>query len=207
MVDIKPRLKVEGVVTQTLKASGQTQGEYFVTEQVDQLELTYQGIAGDHHAGLTRVSGAREPWYKRGLEMRNERQLSVLAEDELVQVASEMKLEEIKPEWIGANLMLEGIPNFSLLPARTVLIFEGGVSLRVDGYNGPCRIAGGEIARFSGVDASSVKGDFTRTDIALAFKDGAHMKRGLVVWVEREGVIRPGEKVVGHVWPQWIYEG
>ena len=206
MVEITPRQKVEGVVTQTLKVTGDTKGAYFVSDNVDQLELTYQGIAGDHHVGLTRQSGAREPWYKRGLEMRNERQLSVLCETELREVAQNMALDEIKPGWIGANLMLEGIPDLSLLPARTVLIFEGGVSLRVDGYNGPCRIAGGEIARFSGETPSNKeKGDFTATDIALAFKDAAHMKRGIVVWVEREGVIRPGEKVVGHVWPQWIY--
>ncbi len=203
MVEITPRQKVEGVVTATLRA----EGDGFVSAPVEQLELTYDGIAGDYHEGLTRASGGREPWYKRGLEMRNERQISVLANDEMLTIAKNMGLEKIDPGWIGANLVLDGITNLSLLPARTVLIFEGGVSLRVDGYNGPCRNAGGEIARFTGADASSVGGDYTATDIALAFKDAAHMKRGLVVWVEREGVIRPGEKVVGHVWPQWIYQG
>ena len=201
MVEITPRQKVEGVVSATFKASGKD----FVSQAIDQLELTYDGIAGDFHEGETRLSGAREPWYKRGLEMRNERQISILAVDELAQIAAIMGLEEIDPSWIGANLMLDGIANFSLLPASTVLIFEGGVSLRVDGYNGPCRIAGGEIARYTNVDASAVKGDFTATDIALAFKDAGHMKRGVVAWVEREGVIRAGEKFVGHIWPQWIY--
>ena len=203
MVEITPRQKVEGIVTATLKADGKG----FVSRPVEQLELAYGGITGDFHYGETRASGVREPWYKRGLEMRNERQVSILADDELAQVAAHMGLDEINPGWIGANLMLDGIANLSLLPARTVLIFEGGVSLRVDGYNGPCRIAGGEIARFSGADASEVGGDFAATDVALAFKDAAHMKRGIVVWVEREGIIRPGEKVVGHVWPQWIYGG
>ncbi len=203
MVEILPRMKVNGVVTATLKA----EGDGFVSLSVPKLELSYEGIKDDYHSGLTRKSGAREPWYKRGIEMRNERQVSVLADDELTEIAQAMKLDEIQPGWIGANLMIDGIPNFSLLPARTVLIFEGGVTLRVDGYNGPCRIAGGEIARHTGVDASSVNGDFTATDIALAFKDAGHMKRGLVVWVEREGVIEPGEKVVGHVWPQWLYQG
>ncbi len=201
MVEITPRKKVEGVVSATLKA----QAESFVSLDVEQLEMTYEGIAGDYHRGNVRKSGAREPWYQRGIEMRNERQISILAEDELVDVAGNMGLDELKPGWIGANLVISGIPDLSLLPARTVLIFENGVSLRVDGYNGPCRIAGGEIARHTGVDASSNDGDYTRTALALSFVQAAHMKRGIVAWVEREGIIRPGEKVVGHVWPQWVY--
>ncbi|MCF6322679.1 MAG: MOSC domain-containing protein [Rhizobiaceae bacterium] len=203
MVEITPRKKVNGVVTATLKA----QGDDFVSLPVEQLELTYEGIAGDYHSGITRKSGAREPWYERGIEMRNERQVSMLAQDELATIAKNMDLDKIDPGWIGANLMVEGVPDFSLLPARTVLIFEGGVTLRVDGYNGPCRIAGGSIAKHMGGHNRETDGvfDACATDLALAFKDAAHMKRGLVVWVEREGVIRPGEKFVGHVWPQWIY--
>lgn len=202
MVEILPRQRVNGVVSATLKAEGNS----FVSQPVEQLNLTYEGIAGDYHRGLTRKSGAREPWYARGLEMRNERQVSALADDELAEVANNMNLDGIDPGWIGANLMIDGIANFSLLPPRTVLIFEGGVTLRVDGYNAPCRIAGGEIARALGADASGVGGDFAATDVALSFKDAGRMKRGLVVWVEREGVIRPGEKVVGHVWEQWLYQ-
>ena len=203
MVEIIPRKKVNGVVSATLKA----EGEDFVSRPVEQLELTYEGIAGDYHSGLTRKSGAREPWYERGVEMRNERQVSMLAVDELAKIARNMELDRIEPGWIGANLVVDDVHDFSLLPARTVLVFEGGVSLRVDGYNAPCRIAGGSIAKHAGGQNRETDGvfDASATDLALAFKDAAHMKRGLVVWVEREGVIRPGEKFVAHVWPQWIY--
>lgn len=203
MVDIVPRQKIKGIVTATLRAAGKD----FVSKPVNQLEVTYEGIAGDYHNGLTRKSGAREPWYERGIEMRNERQISVLADDELAQIAKAMDLDHIDPGWIGANLMLDGIANLSLLPARTVLMFEGGVSLRVDGYNAPCRIAGGSIADHVGGGKRDIDGvfDTSTSDLALAFKDAGYMKRGIVVWVEREGIIRPGEKVVGHVWPQWIY--
>ena len=122
MVETIARQKVEGIVTATLKA----EGEDFVSQSVDQLELTYNGIAGDYHEGLTRLSGGREPWYKRGTPMRNERQVSILAEDELAQIAQNMNIEQLKPGWIGGNLVIDGISNFSLLPPRTVLIFEGG---------------------------------------------------------------------------------
>ena len=75
----------------------------------------------DFHAGHTRRSGGREPWYPRGTEMRNERQLSIVAADELAMVAERMAIAEIRPEWIGANLVLEGVPRLSMLPSGTLL--------------------------------------------------------------------------------------
>lgn len=189
--------KIQGRVTRTLMAGG----DDFISADVSELELTYGGIKGDVHEGLTREADAREPWYKRGVEMRNERQLSVLSEEELSEIAAAMSLDMIDPGWIGANLVFEGIPNLSFLPPRTVLIFEGGVSLRVDGYNAPCRFAGGGIARHIGVEAA----DPAKSDVALLFPKAAHMKRGIVAWVEREGTIRPGESFTARVWDQWIY--
>ncbi len=202
--------KLTATVTQVLMA----QCKNFVSEPVEELPLSYDGIRGDFHAGLVRASGGREPWYPRGTEMRNERQVSILSEEELALIAVDMGLKEVKPGWIGTNLVLEGIPDMSFLPPRTLLMFEGGVTLRVDGYNAPCRQAGGEIARHVGASKSggplgeAAKGsevDWQSTDMALAFKDAAHMRRGLVAWVEREGVIKPGEKLMVRIWEQWIY--
>jgi len=177
----------------------------FVSKPVEVLPLTYEGISGDFHAGLTRKSGGREPWYKRGTDMRNERQISILSVEELAQIAAGMGAETLEAGWIGANLVLEGIPHLSYLPPRTLLFFDGGVTLRIDGYNAPCRLAGGMVAKHMDVDAGGR--DFSETDEALAFKDAAHMKRGLVAWVEREGEIKPGEGVTARVWEQWIYPG
>jgi len=42
--------------------------------------------------------------------------------------------------------------------------------------------------------------------MALSFKDAGYMKRGLVVWVEREGTIKPGEGFTVRIWEQWLYE-
>ncbi|RVB08313.1 MAG: molybdenum cofactor sulfurase, partial [Mesorhizobium sp.] len=95
--------------------------DHFQTRPVDELLLDFDGIAGDFHAGPTRRAGGREPWYPRGTEMRNERQLSIVAADELAVVAQRMGLAEIRPEWIGANLVIEGVPNLSMLPAGTLL--------------------------------------------------------------------------------------
>ena len=59
----------------------------FQTSPVEALRLGFEGIEGRFHAGSTRRSGGREPWYPRGTEMRNESQLSIVAGDELAIVA------------------------------------------------------------------------------------------------------------------------
>lgn len=199
MIELQPKKKVEGRVTDVLKAAG----DDFISQSVAALALTYDGIEGDYHVGLTRRSGGREPWYPRGTEMRNERQVSLLSVEELAEIAAGLGIDRLDPGWIGGNVILEGIPNMTFLPPRALLLFEGGVTLRVDGYNGPCRLAGGAIAERTGVAAPD--GDYTRSDLALAFKSAAYMKRGLVAWVEREGEIRPGERVTARLWEQWIY--
>ncbi|MEO5758745.1 MAG: MOSC domain-containing protein [Mesorhizobium sp.] len=172
--------------------------DHFETRPVDELRLGFDGISGDFHAGPTRRSGGREPWYPRGTEMRNERQLSIVAADELAIVAERMGLAEIKPEWIGANLLIEGLPNLSMLPSGTLLFFKGGVTIKVDAQNGPCRIAGRSIAEHAGM-ADIEAG-------ALLFPKAAKRLRGVVAWVEKPGIIRAGEEISARVPEQWIYK-
>lgn len=199
MIEKIPAKKIKGKVASVLCAKGKD----FISHSADELSLTYEGIVDDFHAGITRKSGGREPWYPRGTEMRNERQVSILSNEELAEIAKGLDLQKLDAGWIGANLVLEGIPDLSFLPARTLLFFEGGVTLRVDGYNAPCRLAGGAIAERVGVEAPD--NDYTKTDMALNFKTAAYMKRGLVAWVEKPGVIKPGESVTARIWEQWIY--
>ncbi|RUV36778.1 MOSC domain-containing protein [Mesorhizobium sp. M7A.F.Ca.MR.148.00.0.0] len=171
--------------------------DHFQTRPVDELLLDFDGIAGDFHAGPTRRSGGREPWYPRGTEMRNERQLSIVAADELAVVAQRMGLAEIRPEWIGANLVIEGVPNLSMLPAGTLLFFKGGVTIKIDAQNGPCRIAGRSIAENAGM--ADVEAG------ALLFPKMAKRLRGVVAWVEKPGTVRVGEEISVRVPEQWIY--
>lgn len=190
MVEFIPARKRQGTVSGLFAANGQG----FVTEPVAELVLTYEGIPGDAHAGQTRTSGSREPWYPRGTKIANERQVSILSSEELGAVASDMGLAELKSEWIGGNLTLEGIPHLSLLPPRTLLLFEGGATIRIDGDNGPCRIAGKSIAEAAG-----------NPDAELGFPKHARHRRGLVGWVEKPGTVRVGEAVTARIWEQWIY--
>ena len=200
MIKTHPPRKLKATVRKVLRAAG----DDFVSTEASRLPITFEGIEGDFHAGISRRSGSREPWYERDTVMRNERQVSILSREELDEIAQAMGIETLEPGWIGANLVLEGIARMSYLPPRTQLFFEGGATLRIDGYNAPCRLAGSKIAEAVGA-APGPDGDYTRSDMALSFKDAAHMKRGLVAWVEREGVIEPGEAVTARLWEQWIY--
>jgi MOSC domain-containing protein YiiM len=169
-------------------------GQDFVSTPVEVLRLSYEGIPGDIHAGLYRKSGAREPWYPRGTPMRNDRQLSVLAEDEMAEVATALGLVALPAEWIGGNLLLAGIPSLSLVPPRSLLMFPSGAAIRIDGDNGPCRRSGRAIAARAG-----------RPELEFGFVKAALHKRGLVGWVEREGEIRAGDWVKLRIREQAVY--
>ncbi|MER9130308.1 MOSC domain-containing protein [Mesorhizobium sp. M0768] len=192
-VEIVPSRKLAARVAALYLASF----DRFETRAVDTLQLGFDGIDGDFHAGTTRRSGGREPWYRRGTEMRNERQLSIVAADELAIVAERMGIAEIKPEWIGANLLIEGLPRLSMLPSGTLLFFKGGATVKVDAQNGPCRIAGRSVAENAGM-ADHEAG-------ALLFPKAAKRLRGLVAWVEKPGTITAGEEISVRVPEQWIY--
>ena len=157
----------------------------FVSRAVEALTLDFAGIVGDYHAGLTRRSTSREPWYARGTEIRNDRQVTIVSPDELAEVAALMELAEIAPSWIGANLVLSGIAGLTLLPHGTKLLFAGGATIAVEGENSPCRVAGKSIGDHIG----------GRDGFDLLFPKLARHKRGLVASVEKPGVIRTGEAV------------
>jgi hypothetical protein len=191
--EIVPAKKLVGTVSAVLSAPF----NHFETRRTEAINLGFDGIAGDFHCGATRRSGSREPWYPRGTEVRNERQLSIVATDELAVIAAAMNLPEIKPEWIGANLVIEGVPRLSMLPSGTLLFFKGGVTVKVDAQNGPCRFAGRSIAENAKM-ADHEAG-------ALLFPKVAKRLRGLVGWVERPGWIATGEAVSVRIPEQWIY--
>ncbi len=191
--EIVPAKKLLGTVAAVLKADGGT----FETRRCERLEMSLEGIAGDFHAGFSRRSGSREPWYPRGTEMRNERQISIVATDEMATIARGMDIPELRPEWIGANLVIDGVPKLSMLPPRTLLFFRGGVTLKIDGQNAPCAFAGANVAKRAEM-ADEKAG-------SLAFPKAAKRLRGLVAWVEKSGVIEAGEEVSVRMPEQWIY--
>ncbi len=178
---MEPSRKLNGTVAAVLIATDQRS---LVSTRLEQAQVTFAGFEGDKHSGLTRPSDSRTPYYPRGTEIRNDRQVSILSEEEMQQVSNALGVPEVLPEWLGANLLLRSVPQLTLLPPRTRLVFSGGAVLRVEEENMPC----------SG-PAKVLAHQYTRPELASQFQKAAYHLRGLVATVERPGLICPGETV------------
>lgn len=152
---------------------------------IDEVQVTWEGFVGDKHYGLTMKAGSSQKPYPKGSEVRNVRQISIVSAEELNAVAESMQLPAIDPSWVGANMMLSGVPGLTQLPSGSRLYFENGVGIVIEGENMPCTTAGGSLQK-----------QFPdRPELTTAFPKKAIGKRGLVAWVEKPGVIRKGEAV------------
>ncbi len=118
-------------------------GKDLSTTNVSNIDVTYAGFEGDSHNGLTRRSCVRvTAQYPKGTRIRNTRQISALSSEELCDIQQSMQLDELFPGWIGANLVVEGIHQFSQIPPSSRLIAQNGTSMVVDMENAPCRFPG-----------------------------------------------------------------
>lgn len=161
--------------------------------RTDEISLLFSGIAGDCHGGLTRKSDSRMlKQFKRGTPVKNVRQASILSVEELADIARAMEVPAVQPEWVGANLVTSGIPDLTLLPPSSRLQFPSGATLVIDMENLPCRYPAAIIEKHHP--------EHTRGFVAAATR-----KRGLVAWVESEGVVSTGDAITVWIPPQRIY--
>jgi MOSC domain-containing protein YiiM len=171
-----------------------TPNEDLSSSRIASVDVTYTGFDGESHSGLVRASCVRvRGQYAEGTEIRNTRQISIVSVEELALIAESMGIDTLQPEWVGANLLVSGIPNFSKIPPSTRMIFASGASLVVDLENSPCKYPGEIIERHH-----PGKGEL--------FPKAAYGRRGVTAWVEREGHITTGEEIRFHIPPQRIYE-
>lgn len=150
----------------------------FVTRPVDQIHVELAGIPGDRHYGLLRPADSRQTIYSRGTMIANRRQISIVSLEECQQIAANLGLPEVRPEWLGANILLSGYPNLTLLPQGARLIFPDGTGLISEGENLPCMGPGNVISS-----------QYEQPELAKKFVRAAHQLRGIVCSVEREGII------------------
>jgi hypothetical protein len=155
-----------------------------VSEARPEIEISQEGVVGDRHFGLLMRSDGRTPRYPRGTVIRNARQVSLVSVEEMRQAAAALGIPEVRAEWLGANILVEGIEQFTQLPASTRLYFEGGVTLVVNSDNLPCKF----IAKVIQGQHPGVAGLEER--VVPAFMG----LRGVVAWVEKAGVLRAGER-------------
>lgn len=184
--------KIVGTVT-GLFANGSKADESLGTHPLRRVNAVFGGLAEDRHAGLTSKADVRfRRQYKEGTEIANTRQISILSVEELAEIQAAMDLPALDPGWVGANMTVEGIPQFTQLSPSTRLLFSSGAALVIDNENRPCRYPGDEIEeRHPGKGRSFVK--------------AATGRRGVVAWVEREGSISLGDSIAVHLPPQRLY--
>ena len=124
--------------------------------------------------------------HPKGTEIRNTRQLSILSAEELAEVAARMGLDRFDPAWVGATVVIAGIPDLTHLPPSSRLQAEDGATVVVDMENLPCTLPARPIED----DAPGA---------GARFKAAAAGRRGVTGWVEREGVWRLGGTIRLHV--------
>lgn len=158
---------------------------YLVTTPVPQVQVTLEGFAGDRHAGFTRRADNRTPFYPRGTVIGNSRQVSLVSVEELALLAAAMGVPTIEAAWLGANLVVEGVPCLTTIPPTTRFFFPDEATLLVTAQNFPC-VFPGKAIQHRYPDTPGLDRFFPKHAFGL---------RGLVAWVERPGTIRTGDTV------------
>ncbi|MDE0884201.1 MAG: MOSC domain-containing protein [Myxococcota bacterium] len=151
-------------------------------------DIELEGFPGDRHRGFTRLAQSWDP-EPTGIPRRNERQWSGVSVEELELIGRRMDLSEVlSAETLGANLCLEGIPDFSQLPKGSKLFFPSGAVLLVEEENPPCGWMGDQVAAtYSTHSGAPVAGKmFPRLALGL---------RGVVGVVDVAGAVHEGDRV------------
>ena len=153
------------------------------------------GFSGDKHRGPVRKTWEGE-WQPAGTIRRNEREWSGVSVEELAHMTQRLDLTEpLSPETLGANLCMEGIPDFSLLPKGTTLWFPSGAVLQVEEYNPPCGDMGARIAaRYSTHSGQPLTNQ--------SWLRPAAGRRGVVGVIDVPGEIRTGDEVEVRVYEE-----
>lgn len=161
--------------------------DHIRSAQVGSVQASYGGISGEVHGGLTRSSCVRvKTMHPEGTEIRNVRQFSILSAEEMQEIATEIGLDRLLPEWLGATMVIKGIGDFTHVPPSSRLQNADGTTLVIDMANHACIWPGKEIEK-------------DHPGLGPKFKPAAEGRRGVTAWVEREGPLRLGDELRLHV--------
>lgn len=166
-------------------------------EAVEALFARFDGPEGEDHGGLTRPSCSRvTAQHRKGTEIRNVRQFSILGQGDLDAIAAAMGVPSFDPAWLGATMVVDGIPDFTLIPPSSRLQADSGATLVVDMENRPCTLPAAVI-------------ETEAPGFGWKFRSAARGRRGVTAWVEREGLLTLDATVRLHVpdqpvWPHLV---
>jgi MOSC domain-containing protein YiiM len=168
-----------GVITQRKSVELQTEARSFI-------KIDWNGVLGSAHSGRTRFSDVRvSQQHDKGTEISNVRQLSIVSQEDIEQISAGMCMGQFDPSWLGANLVVSGLPDFSHLPPSSRLQSANGTTLIVDMQNHPCH----QIGKTIDLDFPGKGRDFTHH---------AKGRRGITAWVERPGQLNLGDTLKLH---------
>ncbi|MEO0358297.1 MAG: MOSC domain-containing protein [Pseudomonadota bacterium] len=156
-------------------------------QRPDGLTFGWDGVPDGAHSGRTRASDSRVlQQHAKGTEIANVRQVTLVSQDDLDHIAAALGLPTCDPAWLGANIVVQGLVDFSHIPPSSRLQADNGTTLIVDMQNFPCHQVGKTIER----DAPGY---------GVKFKDVAKGRRGVTAWVERPGHVAVGDQLSLHV--------
>jgi MOSC domain-containing protein YiiM len=185
--------KIKGRV-EAILINPDTADDSIETARVDGIDVHFEGLVGERHSKLVTLSDVRyRKQYANETPIRNTRQVSMVSVEDMAQIAENLGVGRIEPEWLGANLLVSGIPRFTEVPPSSRLIFSSGASIVVDNENEPCRYPADIV-------------DKHHPGTGPRFVKAATHLRGTVGWVEREGRIEVGDTIALHIPPQRIYD-
>lgn len=171
----------------------------------DEIQLMPEGIRGDRHTDPLRLLKVYDKdllahGLLKGMLIAPTRQVSIVSVEELAAIGRALETcMPIPPEALGANILISGIPDLTLLPPGTLLCFSRGDTPRtavvgVWEINNPCSVAGQEVEAATSTPR-----------IASRFVTAAMDRRGLVGFVMSSGVIKKGDTVTARIPRQWLY--
>lgn len=165
------------------------------SQSIQTMQVGFGGPQDETHGGVKRPSCSRvTAQHRRGTEISNVRQFSVVASEDLAEIAAEIGIAQIDPSWLGATIVLSGIPDFTHLPPSSRLQGQDGVTLVVDMENRPCHLP-----------AKVIDADPAGQNAGRKFKVAAQARRGVTAWVERPGILHLGEMLRLHIPDQPVW--
>ena len=176
--------------------------DYMVCKQANELNVDLQGIQADRHYGFEAKAGGRcKRLYQQDQVFRNNRQWSAIAREEVASIDQKLALNgALSPEMLGINLLVDGVPDLSRLPLSAGLKYfvisphseeyrpgrPEDVVLVAYAQMIPCLVQGKGIA--AELNDPALASKFPKA----AMSEGKIAERGIAGWVEKGGIIKPG---------------
>lgn len=153
--------------------------------EVEKIELLLEGIKHDRHFGIKKIADIRETYaVPKGTEVLNLRAVTIVAEEELKEIATSLSIENVLSQDLEANICIKGLDNLTQLPIGTLFKFPRHAILYTTGENLPCYIPGQHIA--SRIDDKSITHKFAKA---------ALHKRGITALAYTAGIIKVGDSI------------